>query len=435
MHVIPAAKYDVILGIPWLRKHEPDIRWATNEVFFRNEQQEELISTLLPEEFENLLKGTDDLVLAGILEASAPPVSPEYRVPEEYKDYADLFSKQAAEVLPEHQPWDHTIPLVDGKQPPFGPIYALSRIELETLRNYLDEMLEKGFIQPSSSPAGAPILFAKKKDGSLRLCVDYRGLNDVTVKNRYALPLIHELMDRLEGMKYVTKLDLRGAYNLIRIKKGEEWKTAFRTRYGHFEYRVMPFGLTNAPASFQALLNSVLRQFLDKFVVVYLDDILIFSKTLAEHVQHVRKVLQKLRENKLFVKLEKCVFHAKEVDFLGYIVSREGIRMDPSKVAAVMDWPAPRTLTHLQAFIGFVNFYRRFIPRFSEKCLPLTNLLPQGKKITWTEEAQGAFDALKEAFRDHEHGVLAYFDPARSTIVETDASDAAIAACISQNDD
>lgn len=215
--------------------------------------------------------------LVGVLRLCATDTSPlTSEIPEEYQDFASLFASTAVDTLPEHKPWDHQIPLMDGKEPPYGPIYALSAIELKALRAYLEENLEKGFVRPSSSPAGAPILFVKKKDGSLRLCVDYRGLNGVTVKNRYALPLISELLNRLHKAKCFMKLDFRGAYNLVRIAEGDEWKTAFRTRYGHYEYQVMPFGLTNAPASFQSLVNDVLRPFLDNFAVVYLDDILIY---------------------------------------------------------------------------------------------------------------------------------------------------------------
>jgi hypothetical protein len=213
----------------------------------------------------------------------------------------------------------------------------MSRAELEALKKYLEENLNKNFIRHSSSPAGAPVLFVKKADGSLRLCVDYRGLNEITVKNRYPLPLIQETLTRLSKAKWFTKLDLRGAYNLVRIAEGEEWKTAFRTRYGHFEYNVMPFGLTNAPASFQHFINDTLRDFLDVFCTAYLDDILIYSDSLAEHQIHVRQVLKKLQQAGLYLKPEKCEFHVQEVKYLGLIITTKGIQMDPAKVAAVKD--------------------------------------------------------------------------------------------------
>jgi hypothetical protein len=255
----------------------------------------------------------------------------------------------------------------------------------------------------------------KKKDGTLRLCVDLRGLNKITIKNRYPLPLPSELVDRCYKAKYFTKLDLRGAYNLIRIAEGDEWKTAFRTRYGHYEYCVMPFGLTNAPASFQALINSVLKPFLDRFTVVYLDDILVYSETLEEHIQHVRQVLSKLSESDLYLKLEKCTFHASEVEFLGFIISSEGIRMDPKKVHSISTWPAPTTLQELQSFLGFINFYRKFISEISQKAIPLHALLKKDTPFIWTEEAQQAFENLKEEFTKSENGILRYYDPRKPT--------------------
>jgi hypothetical protein len=209
------------------------------------------------------------------------------KFPEKYKDFADVFEKNKADQLPEHRPYDCPIDLEEGHSPPFGLIYGLSEPELQALCDYLTKNLAKGFVQHSKSPIGAPILFVKKKDGSLQLCVDYRGFNKITKKNRYPLPLILSLLGRLRTGKIFTKLDLRGAYNLLRIRPGDEWKIAFRTRYGHFEYTVMPLGLTNAPAVFQHLMNDIFREYMDKFVVVYLDDILIFSKNQEDHDKHV----------------------------------------------------------------------------------------------------------------------------------------------------
>ena len=261
-----------------------------------------------------------------------------------------------------------------GKEPTFGPIYALSEKELETLREYLDENLKKGFIRPSDSPAGYSILFARKKDETLRLCVDYRKLNDITIKNRYPLPNIRELRDRLAGARYFTKLDLRGAYNLIRIKEGEEWKTAFRTRYGHYEYLVMPFGLTNAPANCQMVVNEAIRYALDQYTIAYLDDILIYSRTYKEHVRQVQRILKSLGERGLRVKPEKCEFHKEEVEFLGFRVGRNGIRIDPNKLQAIREWPTPKNVKEVQAFLGFANYNRQFIEGYSRKAKPLTDL-------------------------------------------------------------
>ncbi len=364
--------------------------------------------------------------------ATLESLEEQIKLPFEYQEFASLFEKSAVDTLPKHQPWDHSIPLKEGTQPPYGPIYSLSEVELKALREYLDENLSKGFIRSSSSPAGAPILFVKKKDGSLRLCVDYHGLNNITIKNRYALPLISELLDRVHGTKFYTKLDLRGAYNLVRIAKGEEWKTAFRTRYGHYEYQVMPFGLTNAPASFQALVNDVLRPYLDDFVVVYLDDILVYSKDLESHIEHVKKVLRRLQDAQLFVKLEKCQFHVQEVEFLGYILSNEGISMDPKKVEAITSWPIPISTHGVMSFLGLANFYRRFIANYSKIAAPLTALLQKeatSSKFVWNLPAQQAFDQLKSAFKDTV--LLQHHDPAKPSFLETDASDLALRGCLS----
>jgi hypothetical protein len=223
---------------------------------------------------------------------TSQPVQKPTKLPAEYEEYRNVFEKKNTNTLPEHRPCDCGIELQEGAQPPFGLIYSLSQNELATLRDYHDENLAKNFIRHSKSPVGAPILFVKKKDGSLRMCVDYRGLNKVTIKNRYPLPLISRLLDQLGQAKIHTKIDLRGMYNLVRIKEGDKWKTTFRTRYGQFEHIVMSFGLTNALAIFQHLMNDIFRKFLDDFVVCYLNDILVFSKNGEEHINHVRLVLE-----------------------------------------------------------------------------------------------------------------------------------------------
>jgi hypothetical protein len=231
-------------------------------------------------------------------------------VPSKYANFENLFKEEKGkEALPKHQSWDHKIPLMEGKTPTALPIYSLSKRELETLRKYIDENLAKGYIRPSKSPARFAVLFVPKKNGKLRMCVDYRKLNDITIKNRYTLPLIHEMQDRIRGARFFTRLDLREAYYKVRMKKGEEWKTAWGSRLGHYEYLVMPFGLTNAPASFQALVNDILRPYLDIFVLAYLDDILIYSKTHKEHVQHVTSILEALRNAGMRIQGEKCAFH------------------------------------------------------------------------------------------------------------------------------
>lgn len=280
-------------------------------------------------------------------------------VPSEFHEFLDVFEKKSADHLPERRPYDLTIDLLPGTTPPFKPMYGLSPSELEVLKEYIDENLGKGHIRHSKSPAGAPVLFVKKKDGSLRLCVDYRGLNTITVKNRYPLPLPNEILDRLQGAKHFTKIDLRAGYSHVRIAEGDEWKTAFRTRYGHFEYCIMPFGLTNAPAAFQHMMNDVFRDLLDVCVIIYLDDILIYSKDAKSHRKAVREVLRRMRQHNLYAKPEKCDFIKDEIEYLGFIISEHGVKMDPAKIEGITDWPTPKSVKDIQVFLGFANFYRR----------------------------------------------------------------------------
>jgi hypothetical protein len=294
--------------------------------------------------------------------------------------------------------------------------------------------MAKGWIQHSESAAGAPIL--PKPDGSLRLCVDYRGLNKVTKKNRYPLPLIPEILDRLVGAKIFTKLDLKDAYHRIPIAEEDRWKTAFRTRYGHFEYLVMPFGLTNAPASFQSYINEALKGLPDNICVAFMDDILIYSDDRDAHESHVNLVLERLRDYGLYVKLSKCQFFTDEVDFLGFRVGTAGVSMDPSRVSAIQEWPVPKSFRDIQVFLGFANFYRGFIYRYSAVAAPITDLLvgmKAGKKtgpFEWTARADAAFRALKVCFA--EEPLLAHYDPDRRSRVETDASGGAIGGVLTQ---
>lgn len=361
------------------------------------------------------------------------PIEP---LPEELEDFGDVFENDPTEMRRRSVGAAHAINLQPGTVPPFQPLRNLSATELAELRAYLAKAEENGWIRRSVSEAGAPILFAQKKDGSLRLCVDYRGLNSITVKDRCPLPLISETLDRLSGSKLFTALDLKDAYYRIPIQRGDEWKTAFRTRYGHFEYTVMPFGLTNAPATFQAYINKALAGYLDEFCVVYLDDILIFSQTYEEHTQHIRLVLERLRKHALYANRKKCHFYSKEVEFLGFIVSSEGVSMDQRRVDTIAAWPTPSTFREVQQFLGFANFYRRFIRAYSRIAQPLTSLLKgsvNGKKkgsFEFGNDAEQAFRILREAFT--KAPILVHFDPKAKLQIETDASEFAAAAILSQ---
>ncbi|MBW0549530.1 hypothetical protein O181_089245 [Austropuccinia psidii MF-1] len=347
-------------------------------------------------------------------------------VPSVYHQYLDVLSKVKAEKLPPHRACDHHIEL-EGSPPPVGVIYSLSNQESDTLRAYISQNVEKGFIRPSSSSAGAPILFVKKKDGGLRFCVDYhklntvtRKLNTVTRKNKYPVPPMNQLLTVFNGSSIFSKIYLPGAYNLLIIKEGDGHFTCFRTKYGSYEYLVMLFWLTNAPASFKNLVNDIFYDLLDIYVVVYLDEIMVFSKSEEEHVTHVSTVLTRLRANNLFAKASKCLFHVSSVEYLGYVVSSEGLKMDQAKVQKILNWPPPRNLKALQSFLGFANFYRRFIKNYSKKISSLTSFRKRNSHFLLNEEALRKFKQLKEALTIAP--ILSHFDPSLPTIVETDVS-------------
>jgi hypothetical protein len=353
-------------------------------------------------------------------------------VPPEYHDYLKIFEKANANKLPPHCPSNHTIPLTDGFKPPFGPLYSLSHPELEELKCWLDKNMSKGFIHILSSPAATPILFVKNGDSSLRLVINYRGINKGTIKNRYLLPLLQDTLMNLLKAKWFTKLDIRGAYNLIRMAEGEEWKTAFCTCYGLFESLVMPFGLTNTPATLQNYINDILAPYLDHFCTTYLDDTLIYSNNFEEHQQHVHLVLDAFAKAGLYLKPEKCEFHQQEVKYLGLIISMEGIKMDPEKIHAVQDWEPPSNLKDVHVFLGFANFYCCFICNYSHIVQPLTFLTHKGVPFAWSMEQQMVFDILKVTFTSAP--ILDCFNPDRDVIVKTDASDYVSTSVLSQYD-
>jgi hypothetical protein len=274
------------------------------------------------------------------------------------REYPDVFPDELPGMPP-----DRDVEFVIELQPGTAPIskrpYRMPPKELAELKKQLQELLDKGYIRPSSSPWGCPALFVKKKDGSLRMCVDYPPLNAVTIKNKYPLPGIDVLFDQLAGAKVFSKIDLRSGYHQIKIRTCDIPKTAFSTRYGLYEFLVMSFGLTNAPAYFMYVMNSVFMTELDKFVVVFIDDILIYSKSEKEHAKHLRVVLQCLRDHKLYAKFSKCEFWLKSVKFLGHTISQDGISIDPSKVQEVIDWKPPKSVHQIRSFLGLAGYYRR----------------------------------------------------------------------------
>ena len=390
-----------------------------NLALYQMEQEFHLATTTTQEDLEAYRK-SKDVDLATIL-------------PAQYHAFLHVFSRKEADTLPTRGPYDHAINLEEGAKPPASALYGMSRNEALELRRYLDENLSKGFIRASRSESAAPVLFVKKPGGGLRFCVDYRSLNAITVKNRYPLPLISETLNRLSRAKIFTKLDIIAAFNRLRIRAGDEKLTAFRTRFGLFEYLVMPFGLCNGPASFQNYINDTLREYLDDFCTAYLDDILIYSDCEAEHELHVNRVLKKLGEAGLQVDITKCAFHVTEVPYLGLIITTEGIRMDPAKVDTIVNWPTLINVKDVQSFLGFANFYRRFIYGYSKLAAPLTQLTKKDIVFNWTPDYQKAFDALKNAFTSEV--ILKHYNPDIKIVVETDASDYVSGGILSQYDE
>jgi len=341
----------------------------------------------------------------------------------------NVFSKSKAETLAPHHPYDLRIDLEKDSHPPVGTIYSLSKFEQEALKEFIDENLTNGFICSTSSPHRAPVLFVKKKDGSLRLCVDFHGLNKITKKDRYPLPLVSDLLDSPRKARIYTKIDLRHTYHLVRIAEGDEWKTAFQTRYGAFEWSVMPFGLTNAPAAFQRFMNDLFSDLLDVCIVVYLDDILIYSDDITQHQEHVKEVLKRLQKAELYVKAEKCEFHSDSVEYLGYVLSPSGLTMSDTKVKTIQEWPEPKKVKDIQSFLGFTNFYRRFIFNYSDIVIPLTHLTRKDASWNFNENCRKAFNTLKQVFTSAP--ILTHWVPDAQLVVETDASDYTLAAILS----
>jgi hypothetical protein len=332
-------------------------------------------------------------------------------------------------------PPDRDIEFAIELQPGTAPIskrpYRMPPAELAELKKELQELLDKGFIRLSTSPRGCPTLFVKKKDESLRLCVDYRPLNAVTIKNKYPLPRIDVLFDQLVGAKVFSKIDLRYGYHQIKIRANDIPKTAFSTRYGLYEYLVMSFGLINASTYFMYLMKSVFMPELDKFVVVSIDDILVYSRNEQEHTMHLHIVLQRLRDHHLYAKLSKCEFWLREIKILGHTISQDGISVDPEKVQEVMNWKPPTTVRQIRRFLGLAGYYRRFIPDFSRIAKPMTKLLKKGVKYEWSQKCEDAFHTLRQHLTTAP--VLAQPDNAKSFDVYCDASTTGLGCVLMQD--
>ncbi|GBG58871.1 hypothetical protein CBR_g270 [Chara braunii] len=347
------------------------------------------------------------------------------------REYHDVFPSPFSYAgIPPMRDVEHSIQLVPDYHVHHQASYRLSLPEATELKRQLEEFLRLGFIKPRNSPWGAPILFARKADETLHLCIDYRSLNRYTVKNNYPMPRSDDLFDRLAGNRFFTKIDLHSGYHQIRVAAADQPKTAFRSRFGHYEFTVMPFGLTNAPATFQRAMNDIFRDILEQYVLVYLDDILVYSRTLEEHLRHLRDVLDRLHRHGFYAKLSKCRFAQHKVDFLGHYVSDQGLHIDDAKITAIAEWPAPTSAKQLHNFLGLTNYYSNFIRGYARYSYVLTStLLRKNPPWAWTPLHEDAFRALKKAVTCSPVLHLPDFD--RSFILTTDASDFAVGAVLS----
>ncbi|GJP81962.1 hypothetical protein CLOP_g12092, partial [Closterium sp. NIES-67] len=349
------------------------------------------------------------------------------------REYPEIFPDDLPSGLPPERPQDHKIELEPSAQPTVRTQWRLTQPELHELRNQLDYLLAKGFIRPSTSPFAAPIMFTPKKDGGLCMCTDYRALNRVTIKSPYPISRTDELIDNLRGARYFSKIDLRGGYHQIRVFADDCHKTAFRTRYGSYEYTVMPFGLTNAPLTFQPTMNGVFCDLLNKCVIIHVDDILIYSKTREQRLKDLEAVFQRLQQHRLITKGFKCEFLKQELEFLGHVISTEGIQTDPKKFLGYSGVDTTNKPAAVAIISGFceLQYVRRFIPNMAGLTGPLTDLLQKGTSYEWREKQQAAFEALKNLLMSSP--VLRIADPERPFEVITDASDIAIGVVLMQD--
>lgn len=354
-------------------------------------------------------------------------------IPDSIKHVLDRFQEvfQEPTVMPPVRNCDHKIPLMEGARPVNLRPYRHTPALKDEIERQVTEMLQSGVTQNSNNAFSSPALLVKKKDGTWRLCIDYRHLNAITIKGKYPMPVIDELLDELSRAKYFSKLDLRADYHQIRLQPGEEHKTAFQTHSGHYEYRVMSFELTGAPATFQKAMNDTLATVLRKFTLVFFDDILIYSPDLPSHIQHLEQVLQLLQAQQWKVKLSKCSFAQQQLAYLGHIIGKDGVTADPSKIADVLHWKIPQSVKQLRGFLGLAGYYRKFVRNFGTINKPLTQLLKKGVPFKWTAQMDEAFNALKQALVSAP--VLALPDFSKTFTVETDACDMGIGAVLSQD--
>lgn len=461
---------NMIVGQTWLKQHNPEIDWITGEISFTRcpascpsfketgaplktraeedkppvdtehfpfsqsefEQGDRLIMVMETPEAQEI-NSQEHVATRLAIEASrkAQKTTLEDILRGPYTDFVDVFDKKEFDTLPPRKKWDHAIEIFPDAQLPKSRLYPLSQAEQKELDAFLEENLASGRIRPSKSPTAAPFFFIKKKDGSLRPVQDYRKLNEITIKNRYPIPLINELIEKIHKAKIFSKLDIRWGYNNVRIREGDEWKAAFLTNRGLFEPLVMFFGLCNSPSTFQTMMDEILAPLIQEgHVLVYLDDILIFTETLEQHREITKRVLEILRKNRLFLKPEKCEFEKSSVEYLGLIISHNRIAMDPVKLQGVSEWPAPKNVKEVRGFLGFTGFYRRFIRFYADLARPLNDLLRKDRPFVWGSEQANAFMKMKSTILSAP--VLVFPDFDKPKMLEADSSKFASGGVLSQ---
>nr|GEV94764.1 putative reverse transcriptase domain-containing protein [Tanacetum cinerariifolium] len=424
--VIELGSFDVIIGMDWLSKNDAAILCGEKKVRIplknkvliiegdRNQSRLKIISCIKARKY---IENGCELFLTQVTRT----MSKEKRVEDVpvIRNFLEVFLKDLPGLSSPRQV-EFRIDLIPGATPVAHAPYHLAPSELKEIYEQLKELFEKGFIRPSSSPWGAPVLFIKKKDGSFRMCIDYRELNKLTIKNKYLLPRIDDLFDQLQGSSVYSKIDLRSGYHQLHIREEDIPITVFRTRYGHYEFQVMPFGLTNAPAVFMDLMNRVCKLYLDKFVIVFIDNILIYSKTKEEHGEHLKTILKLLKDKKLYSKFSKCGFWINSIQFLRHVIDSSGIHVDPAKIEAIKSWAVPTSPTEVRQFLGLAGYYRRFIKEFSLIAKPLTKLTQKNKPFVWGNNEEEAFQTLKRKLCSA--SILSLPDGSEDFVVYCDAS-------------
>jgi hypothetical protein len=441
--VVKVPDTNVVLGVQWLYSlGKYTTNYQTMEMEFQGRDGRRVVlrgmNTYPPEVvtakgMEAVMRQDDIAWIAEFRISVQKPKGREPNFPREIKALLKKHQKVFGDISPGRPPdrgFEHAIELEEGTGAVITTSYRHPKAYKDEIERTIRELLAMGHIRPSSSPFASSVVLVKKKDGTLRMCIDYRALNKRTIKNRYPIPQIDELMDELKGAKYFSKIDLRSGYHQIRMREGDEYKTAFRCHYGHYKFLVMPFGLTNAPATFQSCMNHTFSQQLRKHLLVFFDDILIYSRTWEEHLQHLDEVLGILDTQELYAKLSKCEFGLTEMLYLGHVIGAQGVQVHWDKIQVIRDWPLPRNITELKSFMGLCTYYWRYVKGFSQLTAPLTDLTKKGA-FEWSDEAQAVFDRMKDIMSSCP--VLAFPDFTQPFVLECDASGVGIGAVLMQN--